>query len=84
MAGNIAVGFLKLIAKHCKPPGQVGIDNPKRLAVGRLPRGVPVWPCEAITDAPTVKRIRAQPLSAFATQVLEDHPGLSVAEAKVP
>ena len=31
----------------------------------------------------TAKRVRAQPLSDFATQVIEDHPGLSTAEAKV-
>ena len=29
------------------------------------------------------KRVRAQPLSDFATKVLEDHSGLSVAESKV-
>ena len=31
----------------------------------------------------TNKRIRSAPLSAFASQVLRDHPGLSVAEARV-
>ena len=41
------------------------------------------WPCDDITDAPTVNRVRAQPISDFAAQVIEDHPGLSVAEAKV-
>ena len=61
--------------------GDYGKDNKKRLVQGRLPRGVKTWPCDDITDAPTVKRVRAQPLSDFVPQV--DHPGLSIAEAKV-
>ena len=36
-----------------------------------------------VIDAPTAKRVRAQPLSDFVAQVVVDHPGLSVAEAKV-
>ena len=81
--GKSAAGFLRLLAKPCTCPGDYGKDNKKRLVEGRLPRGVKTWPCDDITDAPTVKRVRAQPLSDFAAQVIEDHPGLSIAEAKV-
>ena len=47
------------------------------------PRGCTDWPCDLITDVQTSKRIRAEPLSDFEAQVLEDHPGLSKVEAKV-
>ena len=67
----------------CHPPQTYGKDNIKRLAEGKLPRGTKSWPCDDITDMQTNKRIRKEPLSAFASQVLSDHPGLSVAEAKV-
>ena len=82
-AGNSASGFIKLLAKTCKPPEAYGKRNVKRLSEGRLPYGCKSWPCDDVTDAPTVKRIRSQPLSAFAATVLEDHPGLSTEEAKV-
>ena len=81
--GKSAAGFLRLLAKPCTCPGDYGKDNKKRLVEGRLPRGVKTWPCDDIVDVQTAKRVRAQPLSDFATQVTEDHPGLSTAEAKV-
>ena len=55
----------------------------KRLSEGRLPRGVKSWPIDTFTDMPTAKRIKAEPLSEFAAKVYEDHPGLTLAEAKV-
>ena len=55
----------------------------KKLAEGRLPRGVACWPIDTATDLPTAKRRKAAPLSDFAAQVLKDHPGLTVSEAKV-
>ena len=58
-------------------------DTKKRLAEGRLPRGIKTWPCDDIADVQAAKRVRAQPLSDFETKVLEDHPGLTTAEAKV-
>ena len=82
-AGTFAAGFLKLLAKPCTFPGSYGKDNMKRLSEGRLPRGVPFWPIETVSDLPTAKRRRAAPLSDFAAQVLEDHPGLTITEAKV-
>ena len=82
-AGTSAAGFLKLLAKPCTFPGSYGKDNMKRLAEGRLPRGVACWPIETVSDLPTAKRRRAAPLSDFAAQVLKGHPGLSVAAAKV-
>ena len=81
-AGNTASGFIKLLAVSCRPAQTYGKDNIKRLAEGKLPRGVKSWPCDDITDMQTSKRIRKEPLSAFARQVLSDLPGLSVAEAK--
>ena len=55
----------------------------KRLANGRMPRGCNTLPSDDIMDVQTDKRIRSQPLSPFAAQILQDHPGLSPAEAKV-
>ena len=72
-----------MLAVPCRPAQTDGKDNIKRLAEGKLPRGTKSWPCDDITDMQTNKRIRKEPLSAFASQVLSDHPGLSVAEAKV-
>ena len=82
-AGNTAAGFIKLLAVPCSAPQIYGKDNIKRLAEGRIPRGTKSWPCDDITDVQTNKRIRKEPLSDFATQVLRDHPGLSESEAKV-
>ena len=82
-AGSTATGFLKLLAKPCTLPGTYGKDNIKRLSEGRLPRGVKCWPIDTVTDLPTAKRIKAEPLSEFAAKVYEDHPGLTLAEAKV-
>ena len=82
-AGNTAAGFIKLLGVPCRPPQTYGKDNIKRLAAGRLPRGAKSWPCDDITDVQTNKRIRREPLSDFALQVLSDHPGLSESEAKV-
>ena len=76
-------GFIKLLAVPCRAPQTYGKDNIKRLAEGRLPRGTKSWPCDDISDVQTNKRIRKEPLSDFATQVLREHPGLSVSEAKV-
>ena len=82
--GKSAAGFLRLLAKPCTYPGDYGKDNKKRLVEGRLPRGIKTWPCDDIADVQTAKRVRAQPLSDFETQVLEDHPpGLTTVEAKV-
>ena len=81
--GNTAAGFIKLLAVPCRAPQTYGKDNIKRLAEGRLPRGAKSWPCDDIADVQTNKRIRKEPLSDFATQVLRDHPGLSESEAKV-
>ena len=77
-AGNSASGFIKLLAKQCKPPGTYGIRNIKRLSCGLLPVG-----CDDVPDVQTAKRIRGPPLSSFVTKVLEDHPGLTTAEAKI-
>ena len=82
-AGNTASGFLKLLAKVCKPPEVYGKRNIKRFANGQLPVGCKSWPCDDVPDVPTAKRIRAPPLSPFAAKVLEDHPGLTTAEAKI-
>ena len=82
-AGNTASGFIKLLAVPCRPAQTYGKDNIKRLAEGKLPRGVKSWPCDDISDMQTSKRIKKEPLSDFARQVLSDHPGLSTAEAKV-
>ncbi len=82
-AGNTAAGFIKLLAVPCRAPQTWGKDYTKRLAEGRLPRGAESWPFDNIADVQTNKRIRREPLSDFATQVLRDHPGLSESEAKV-
>ena len=82
-AGNSASGFIKLLAKSCKPPGIYGKRNIKRLSCGQLPVGCKTCPCDDVPDVPTAKRIRAPPLSPFAAKVLEDHPGLTTAEAKI-
>jgi len=82
-AGNTAAGFIKLLAVPCRAPQSNGKDNIKRLAAGKLPRGAKSWPCDDITDVQTNKRFRRELLSAFALQVLSDHPGLSESEAKV-
>ena len=82
-AGNTASGFLKLLAKACKPPEVYGKRNIKRLSNGNLPVGCKSWPCEDVPDVLTAKRIRALPPAPFAAKVLEDHPGLTLAEAKI-
>ena len=81
--GKSASGFIKLLAKPCKPPGTYGIRNIKRLSNGLLPVGCKTWPCDEVPDAQVAKRIRGPPLSSFVSQVLEDHPGLTTAEAKI-
>ena len=48
-----------------------------------MPRGVSSWLWNEFTDVPTAKQVRSQPASTFAAQVMEDHAGLSVAQAKV-
>ena len=45
--------------------------------------GCKSWPCDDVPDVPTAKRIRGPPISPFAAKVLEDHPGLTTAEAKI-
>jgi hypothetical protein len=82
-AGNSASGFIKLLAKQCKPPGIYGLRNIKRLSSGLLPVGCKSWPCDDVPDVQTAKRIRGPPLSPFVAKVLEDHPGLTTAEAKI-
>ena len=74
---------MKLLAVPCRAPQTYGKDNIKRLAEGRLPCAAKLWPCDDIADVQTNKRIRKEPLSDFATQVLRDHPGLSESEAKL-
>ncbi len=57
----------------------------KRLRLGKLPRSVKHWPCDQFLDHDNdvIASIQSAPLSDFERQVLSDHPGLSVAEAKV-
>ena len=69
-AGNPAAGFIKLLAVPCRAPQTYGKDNIKRLAEGRLPRGTKSWPCDDISDVQTKKRIREEPLSDVATQII--------------
>ena len=60
-----------------------GLRNIKRLSSGLLPVGCKSWPCDDVPDVQTAKRIRGPPLSPFVAKVLEDHPGLTTAEAKI-
>ena len=61
-----------MLTKPCNLLVQYGKDNLIRLTEGRLPRGVPVCPGDLVTGASSAKRVRAQPLSDFAAQVLKD------------
>ena len=76
--------FIKLLAQACQAPGVYGLDNVKRLRLGKLPRHVKNWPCDLIqSDHDVNARIQDAPLSEFERQVLQDHPELSAVEAKV-
>ena len=84
-ASTTGANFIKKLASSCQAPGTYGLDNLKRLRLGKLPRSVKHWPIDQIDDPDNnvADRIAAAPLSDFERQVVSDHPELSVAESKV-
>ena len=66
----------------CKPPRDYGKRNLKALRNGLKPPRVICWPNQVVSDH-LCQRAADVPLSDFAAQILADHPGLTVEEARI-
>ena len=84
-ASTTGANFIKHLAQACQAPSVYGLDNLKRLRLGKPPRRVKHWPCDQFIDHDhdVIARTQSAPLSDFERQVLSDRPELSAAEAKV-
>ena len=77
--------FIKKLSHAFMPPNPYGLDNLRRLSLGKLPRSVTQWPLHRIDEdkGNIENRVVSVLLSKFDQQIIRDHPESSVAECKL-